>query len=637
MNNGQFALIKKDIRSITSNKQIFAVLLIVPLVLTIVLPSIFVLVLTQAPDAASDFQKLLDMMPVTDGEYSQQQRILGLILNNIMPPFFLIVPIMASSVMAASSFVGEKEKHTLETLLYSPLSLRQLFQSKIPAGFSVGMMVSYISFAAMLLVVEVEVFFLTGNLIIPGISWLISMLLIAPTFSLVAIAVTVRSSAKAKTIEEAQQRAVFLIFPILALVIGQFTGILLINSWLLLGLGAVLVVLDVLLMRNAAGLTAWIVNHQDVIPGFVNRLAHLFFFVFMDLTIIITAEYMYEQLIGIDKNKTKALFLRRIPGVLSLLLITAGIGKLGYIRGRTTWYSMGFSVYVCYGTIIFYYGMILFLVITRHRFLPKEKVMGTLSFILIAGLILAVQIRFPEVLLTSIFPTVLLLGIYIDFENPFIRKQTVHNEEMLDGFATMVENRDYNTGGHIKRTRAYVNLLLEKMRDDRYYRNILNKDYMLNVIYAAPLHDIGKIATPDSILQKSGKLTAAEYEIMKQHAATGGDIILQTFYNLDDADFRQIAYEVARFHHEKFNGKGYPDGLAGEQIPLHARIMAIADVFDAVSQKRCYRDAMPLEESFSIIEKGSGSDFDPRLVKIFLAAKEEVKELMEAIERKGEE
>ena len=385
------------------------------------------------------------------------------------------------------------------------------------------------------------------------------------------------------------------------------------------------------------GLIAWTVNHLDVIPGFLNRLAHLFFFVFMDLTIIITAEYIYEQLIGIDKSKKKDLFLRRIPGVLSVLLITAGIGELGYIQGRTTWYSMGFSVYVCYGTIIFYYGMILFLVITRHRFLPKENVMGTLSFILIAELILAVQIRFPEVLLTSIFPTVLLLGIYIDFENPFIRKQTVHNEEMLDGFATMVENRDYNTGGHIKRTRAYVNLLLEKMRDDRYYRNILNKDYMLNVIHAAPLHDIGKIATPDSILQKPGKLTAAEYEIMKQHAATGGDIILQTFYNLDDADFRQIAYEVARFHHEKFNGKGYPDGLAGEQIPLHARIMAIADVFDAVSQKRCYRDAMPLEERFSIIEKGSGSDFDPRLVKIFLDAKEEVKELMEAIERKGEE
>ncbi len=155
------------------------------------------------------------------------------------------------------------------------------------------------------------------------------MLLIAPTFSLVAIAVTVRSSAKAKTIEEAQQRAVFLIFPILALVIGQFTGILLINSWLLLGLGAVLVVLDVLLMRNAAGLTAWIVNHQDVIPGFVNRLAHLFFFVFMDLTIIITAEYMYEQLIELIKTKQKLSFCGESQVCLSLLLITAGIGKLG--------------------------------------------------------------------------------------------------------------------------------------------------------------------------------------------------------------------------------------------------------------------------------------------------------------------
>ena len=253
MNSRQFALIKKDIRSITSNKQIFAVLLIVPLVLTVVLPSIFILVLTQTPDAASDFQKLLDMLPVTDKECSQQQMILELLLNNIMPPFFLIVPIMASSVMAASSFVGEKEKHTLETLLYSPLSLRQLFQSKILAGLSVGIMVSYISFVAMLSVVETEVFFLTNNLIMPGISWLIVMLLISPAFSLVAIAVTVRSSAKAKTVEEAQQKAVFLVFPILALIIGQFTGILLISWWLLLGLGAVLAVLDVLLMRGAAG------------------------------------------------------------------------------------------------------------------------------------------------------------------------------------------------------------------------------------------------------------------------------------------------------------------------------------------------------------------------------------------------
>lgn len=253
MNVRQLAVMTKDIRGVTLNKQVFAVLLIVPLALTIVLPSIFVLVTAFAPDAASDFQKILDMLPADNGARSQQQRIFGLILNNIMPVFFLMIPIMASSVMAASSFVGEKEKHTLETLLYSPLSLKQMFQAKILAGFSVGMMVSYISFAAMMLVLELEVFLLTGKAILPSSSWLAIMLLIAPAISIIAIAVTVRSSAKAQTIEEAQQRAVFLVFPILALLIGQFTGIFLISAGLLWGVGAVLAALDVLLMRGAAG------------------------------------------------------------------------------------------------------------------------------------------------------------------------------------------------------------------------------------------------------------------------------------------------------------------------------------------------------------------------------------------------
>ena len=252
MNIKQLALIKKDIRSITSNKQVLMVMLMVPLALAIVLPSMIALVTVLVPDSTSDFQKLLEMLPVPAGEYNQEQMILGLMLNKIMPAFFLVIPVMASSVMAASSFVGEKEKHTLETLLYSPLSLKQLFQSKILAGFSVGMMVSYISFAAMMLVLEIEMFFLTGSVIMPDMSWLIIMLFIAPAISLVAIAVTVRGSAKAQTMEEAQQRAVFLIFPILALVIGQFTGIILVNSWLLLGLGIVLAVLDVLLMKGAA-------------------------------------------------------------------------------------------------------------------------------------------------------------------------------------------------------------------------------------------------------------------------------------------------------------------------------------------------------------------------------------------------
>ena len=343
---------------------------------------------------------------------------------------------------------------------------------------------------------------------------------------------------------------------------------------------------------------------------------------------------MLDKLIGFKSKK--GMLRVGIPGVISLLLIILGINNLEYIQGSTTWYSMGFSVYVCYVTIFIYYSFILFFTISRRKFLPQDKVMRTLTFIIIAGVILLVQTVFPEALLTSLFPTTMLLGMYISFEDPAIRKVTHQKEEMLDGFATMVESRDNNTGGHIKRTRAYVSMMLKKMSEDRFYRRLLSRDYMTNVINAAPLHDIGKIATPDSILQKPGKLTDEEYAIMKKHAAEGADIIRQTFCDMDDPEFRRIAFEVARYHHEKYNGKGYPVGLSGENIPLHARIMAIADVFDAVSQKRCYRDAMPVQKCFDIIKNGSGSDFDPRLVEIFLNSRDEVEQLMKEIEEEPE-
>lgn len=377
------------------------------------------------------------------------------------------------------------------------------------------------------------------------------------------------------------------------------------------------------------GLTAWTVNHIDSVPDIVNRLAHLLFFVFMDLVIIITALYMYDQTIGLSKQNRKKNWLLLVPGVVSLVLIVAGIGQLKYLHGQTTNYSMGFSVYVCFGTLFFYYGIILYLLIARHRFLPKEKKLGTASIIIIVGTILMLQIIYPEVLLTSICATILLVGIYVDFENPSIRRLTVYNDSMVEGFATMVENRDDNTGGHIRRTRAYVNLMMHKMRHDKRYEDIVNKDYLVNVSNAAPLHDVGKIATPDRILQKPGKLTDEEYAVMKEHAARGGEIILNTFKDIDNPEFQKIAYEVARFHHEKYNGKGYPDGLSGEQIPLHARVMAIADVFDAVSQKRCYREAMPIDQCFDIIAKGSGTDFDPYLTQMFLGSRAEIEQLMD--------
>lgn len=199
-----------------------------------------------------------------------------------------------------------------------------------------------------------------------------------------------------------------------------------------------------------------------------------------------------------------------------------------------------------------------------------------------------------------------------------------YHNEMVMGFATLVENKDGSTGGHIKRTSLYVKLLAEELKRRGLYEDTLTDAYMKNLCKAAPMHDIGKIAVPDSILQKPGKLTEEEFETMKQHSVRGGEIIRETFGNLEDKAYTQMAYEVARHHHEKWNGKGYPDGLKRKEIPLAARIMAIADVFDAISEKRCYRDAMPMDKCFDIILEGSGQDFEPILVEVFLDIREEV-------------
>lgn len=200
-----------------------------------------------------------------------------------------------------------------------------------------------------------------------------------------------------------------------------------------------------------------------------------------------------------------------------------------------------------------------------------------------------------------------------------------NHKEMVIGFATLVENKDGSTGGHIKRTSTYVKLLAEELKKRGIYEDILTEDYLENLYQAAPMHDIGKIAVPDIILQKPAKLSPEEFEIIKKHSANGGKIIKETFARMhNDTAYTRIAYDVAKYHHEKWNGKGYPKGLRQDEIPLCARIMAIADVFDAVSEDRCYRAAMPLEQCFKIIEEGRGEDFEPILVDVFLDIKDEI-------------
>jgi HD-GYP domain-containing protein (c-di-GMP phosphodiesterase class II) len=155
------------------------------------------------------------------------------------------------------------------------------------------------------------------------------------------------------------------------------------------------------------------------------------------------------------------------------------------------------------------------------------------------------------------------------------------------------------------------------MKKDDKYKDILNDKYCDNIINAAPLHDIGKIVVSDLILCKPGKLTDEEFDKMKIHTTKGGDIIKNILKDLGDEDFLNVAYDVATFHHEKWNGKGYPNNLSGGNIPLPARIMAIADVFDALVAERVYKKPMPVDKAINIIIEEAGTHFDPNLVEIF--------------------
>ena len=193
------------------------------------------------------------------------------------------------------------------------------------------------------------------------------------------------------------------------------------------------------------------------------------------------------------------------------------------------------------------------------------------------------------------------------------------NKKNVINISALIESRDSSTGKHVFRVSRYTKLIVAEMKKLGYYSDILTKNYIKELVKFASLHDIGKIFIPDSILTKPDKLTEEEFEIMKRHTQLGGEIVL----SLIGKRQREMAYNIVVYHHEKLSGKGYPMGLSGEETPLCARIVAIADVFDAISADRCYRKAMPLEECFDIIERGIGSDLDPIAAEAFLEAREE--------------
>jgi len=196
--------------------------------------------------------------------------------------------------------------------------------------------------------------------------------------------------------------------------------------------------------------------------------------------------------------------------------------------------------------------------------------------------------------------------------------------------ADMVESRDKCTGDHVRKTAAYTDIIMRELKKEGVYTDQLTDEFMCDVVNSAPLHDIGKIQVSDTILNKPGKLTNEEFEIMKTHTTAGAQVIQHAINTVseEDSGYLKEAMNLAHYHHEKWNGTGYPCGLKGEEIPLSARIMAVADVFDALVSKRSYKEGFPFEKAMSIIREGSGTHFDPRIAKAFIQASDEVRRVM---------
>ena len=222
-----------------------------------------------------------------------------------------------------------------------------------------------------------------------------------------------------------------------------------------------------------------------------------------------------------------------------------------------------------------------------------------------------------------------------------VKQKVAEIEEMYDllavSFAALAEYRDSTTGGHLKNTAIYFKAFIEHLQDCDRYMDQLNPAIVSKAIRSAPLHDVGKIAISDNVLRKPGSLTDNEFERIKLHSVIGGELFSFIGEKVSDKEFADIAYVICRYHHEKWDGTGYPEGLSGTNIPLLARIMSIVDVYDALTSERPYKKAFPHEKAMAMIAEKSGTDFDPGLTNEFLNISEKIAECLRTKEEAGSE
>lgn len=359
------------------------------------------------------------------------------------------------------------------------------------------------------------------------------------------------------------------------------------------------------------------------------------------------------------------LFNYSLPLAITTVVFSTVITIIFYCISRLGIYASAFKYFLCLSVqvVIFFYSfdcdmnitimLMMAPLIALLYFNPKLEIIICISAIIsmIAGIIIqapeTVEKLYPGVspfmfvlttggthLAEMIGASVVLVTVTIiarKLMNKVDERNTTISsiqKNLVYSFADMIESRDGTTGEHVKRTSQVVGLIVNEIlkHPERYNKNISEKEYQY-IVMSAPMHDIGKIKVPDRILSKPGKLTDEEFEIIKTHSLEGAKIINKTMKNLEDPDYVKIAHDMALYHHEKWNGQGYPEGLSGEHIPVCARIMAVADVFDALCSKRSYKEAFTIDKAYEIMNESKGVHFEPALVDFLNDLKPEMQEI----------
>lgn len=342
---------------------------------------------------------------------------------------------------------------------------------------------------------------------------------------------------------------------------------------------------------------------------------------------------LFTGALGLTKQAKFAIFFVSASAVAEIISAPFGLifyfDENGYQRG---------NYFFIYG--IFYFVSLLYLIVCMtfvgKRFRHRDAVtIIMILVILVAGIVPMTLYQLNITYIAIALSASLCYIYYNDLVQQDIKSELVANQEKLtnmqghiiSSLASLIESRDTETGDHVSRTGAFVETLARDAIKDGVYTATLNERYVDMLRMLAPMHDIGKIVVSDKILRKPGKLTDEEYEQMKKHASAGGAVIREVLSGVADEEYLSLAADIATFHHEKWDGTGYPAGLSGENIPLSARIMAIADVFDALVSKRCYKEPIPVEEAFKIIEEDAGKRFDPKLAEVFLRRRDDFRSI----------